>query len=146
DTGFGRTRSNGRPGCYHVVFSCCDPEAGTFAAQAAVRIADAIIHDNTYDIAADIEMLKTIWHNNKPGPSTEAIVNEAKRRNIPVLRLNKESLFQLGYGRAQRRIEAALASTTSNIAVELAGDKDAAKQLLALNGIPVPEGRVVKDE
>jgi cyanophycin synthetase len=146
NTGFGRTRDAGRKGLYHVVFSCEDAEAGIYAGQAAIRIATALANDTPYDLAADICTLKTIGNKNKLGPSTAAIVEEAKKRNIPVLRLNDNSLLQLGYGAAQRRIEAALASTTSNIAVELASDKEETKRLLTGAGIPVPPGETVRDE
>jgi len=40
------------------------------------------------------------------GPSTWAIVEEARRRGIPVRRLNSRSLVQLGLGRNLRRIQA----------------------------------------
>jgi len=146
NTGFGRTREAGRKGLYHVVFSCEDEEAGTCAATAAVRIAEALISGLSYELGPDILQLKEIWKKNRPGPSTAAIVEEAKKRNIPALRLNNDSLIQLGYGAAQRRIEAAVASTTSNIAVELAGNKEATKKLLAGAGIPVPPGETVSDE
>lgn len=146
NTGFGRTRDAGRKGLYHVVFACEDAATGKYAAAAAIRIAEALIDGLPYDLAADLRELKAIRNRNKPGPSTAAIVEEARRRNIPVLRLNNGSLVQLGYGASQRRIEAAVASTTSNIAVELAADKDATKQLLAEAGIPVPQGETVSTE
>src|SRR3712207_9457691 len=33
------------------------------------------------------------------GPTTQALVDEAQRRDIPVMRLNNGSLIQLGHGR-----------------------------------------------
>lgn len=57
-------------------------------------------------------------------PSTGSIVDEAVKRKIPFIRLNKSSHWcNLGYGINQRRIQATVASTTSNIAVEIACDK-----------------------
>ena len=41
-------------------------------------------------------------------PSTRSLVEEAKRRNIPTLRLNDQSLVQLGWGVHQQRIQATL--------------------------------------
>uniref|UniRef100_UPI0013D37008 hypothetical protein n=1 Tax=Enterobacter hormaechei TaxID=158836 RepID=UPI0013D37008 len=61
------------------------------------------------------------------GPSTGCIVDEAAKRGIPHLRLNKHSLVQLGYGVHQKRIRATIASTTSNIAVDIACDKEETK-------------------
>lgn len=146
DTGFGRTRNAGREGLYHVVFACVDPEVGEHAGRAAIRIATALVDGTPCDLDADVLILKNIYHRNRLGPSTTAIAEEARRRDIPVLRLNNNSLLQLGYGAAQRRIEAAVASTTGNIAVELASDKDATKRLLDDAGIPVPKGITIRDE
>ena len=64
------------------------------------------------------------------GPSTGAIVEEARRRGIPVRRLNTRSLVQLGLGRNLRRIQATLTDRTSAIAVEIAQDKDDTKRVL----------------
>ena len=40
------------------------------------------------------------------GPSTGSIVEEAESRDIPYIRLNEQSLVQLGYGVHQQRIQA----------------------------------------
>lgn len=146
DTGFGRTRGAGGKGFYHVVFSYIDEAAGRYAADAAFRAIRAIINDEPFDVADEINALKAIWKDNKLGPSTGKIAEEAFNRNIPVIRLNDSSLLQLGYGSKQHRIEAAVADTTSNIAVELAADKAATKEILDANGIPVPHGKIVRDE
>lgn len=145
-TGFGRTRGVGVKGQYHVVFSYEDAEAGKYAAFAAVRIASALIDDLPYNINEDINAMAVIYAKNKLGPSTGAIVQEAVRKNIPFIRLTNESFFQLGYGSAQKRIEATIASTTGSIAVDVAGNKAATKQLLASHYIPVPEGSKISDE
>ncbi len=80
------------------------------------------------------------------GPSTGCIVDEAAKRGIPFIRLNKQSLVQLGYGVNQKRVRATIASTTSNIAVDIACDKEETKILLEAAEIPVPKGTVVRTE
>jgi cyanophycin synthetase len=145
DTGFGRTRSAGKKGLYNVVFSYLDAEAGLYAAEAAIRVAEALIGNWIYDIHTDIEALRNIWLKNRLGPSTNALVQEARRRNIPVLPVN-DAYIQLGYGAAQKRIDATITCGTSNIAVDLACNKAATKQLLEQAGIPVPAGETVTDE
>jgi cyanophycin synthetase len=50
----------------------------------------------------------------------------------------------LGYGIHQKRIRATIASTTSNIAVDIAGDKEETKNLLEAAEIPVPKGSIVR--
>ncbi len=54
--------------------------------------------------------------------------------------------MQLGYGVNQKRIRATIASTTSNIAVDIAGDKEETKNLLGAAEIPVPKGSIVRTE
>ncbi len=146
DVGFGRTRETGTPGVYHVVFSYYEEKAGVYAAKSAVRIAEALIAGSEYDLAKDIQELREIREEERLGPSTGSIVEEAVKRKIPWIRLNRHSLVQLGYGKNQRRIQATVASTTSNIAVEIACDKEDTKNLLGAAEIPVPKGLVVYDE
>jgi cyanophycin synthetase len=97
ETGFGRTRGTGKKGEYHVVFSYQDVESGKFAGEAAVRIAQALIDGTSYEIDGDIQTLKAIANRNRFGPSTGSIVEEAIKRNIPAIRLDDDSLVQLGY-------------------------------------------------
>ncbi len=146
DTGFGRTRGTGVEGEYYVVFSYMEEDAGVYAARAAVRITQALADNVAYDLENDIQKLREIREDTRLGPSTGCIVEEAAKRNIPYIRLNKQSLVQLGYGVHQKRIRATIASTTSNIAVDIACDKEETKLLLEAAEIPVPRGTVVRTE
>ncbi|MBP8115011.1 MAG: cyanophycin synthetase [Chitinophagaceae bacterium] len=146
DTGFGRTRTpeGEQEGVYYVVFSYMEEDAGVFAAKSAVRIAEALIAGKEYDLEADIQEMREIREDTRLGPSTGCIVEEAAKRGIPYIRLNKHSLVQLGYGVNQKRIRATIASTTSNIAVDIACDKEETKLLLEAAEIPVPRGTVIR--
>ncbi len=147
DTGFGRTRGTGeKEGVYHVVFSYMEEDAGVYAARASVRIAQALVDGTDYNLDDDIQQMREIREDTRLGPSTGCIVEEAAKRGIPFIRLNKQSLVQLGYGVNQKRIRATIASTTSNIAVDIAGDKEETKILLEAAEIPVPRGTVVRTE
>jgi cyanophycin synthetase len=146
ECGFGRTRESSTPGVYHVVFSYWEEKAGIFAARAAVRIAQALVDGVEYNLADDIQQLREIREDDRLGPSTGSIVEEAIKRKIPFIRLNKRSLVQLGYGINQKRIQATIASTTSSIAVEIACNKEETKNLLEAAEIPVPKGTIVYDE
>ena len=146
DTGFGRTRGTGKDGEYYVCFSYMEEDAGVFAAKAAVRIAHALIFEEPYSLEDDIQQLREIREETRLGPSTGCIVDEAAKRGIPYIRLNKHSLVQLGYGIHQKRIRATIASTTGNIAVDIACDKEETKNLLGAAEIPVPKGDVVRTE
>jgi len=146
EVGFGRTRESDKPGVYHVVFSYYEAKAGVYAAKASVAIAEALTNNEDYDLAADIQKLRELREEERLGPSTGSIVEEAVRRKIPWIRLNKHSLVQLGYGKNQQRIQATVASTTSSIAVELACDKEDTKNLLEAAEVPVPRGIIAYDE
>src|SRR4029453_14453056 len=78
------------------------------------------------------------------GPSTQAILDEAAARDIPWLRLNDYSLVQLGQGIYQPRTRATIASKTSSLAVDVAGDKELTTRLLASAGLPVPRSSPVR--
>jgi cyanophycin synthetase len=145
NTGFGRTRTTGKEGEYYVVFSYMEEDAGRYAARAAVRIVQAVVDNQPYDLEADIQEMKVIREDTRLGPSTGSIVAEAEKRGIPFIRLNKGSLVQLGYGIHQKRIRATIASTTSNIGVDIAGDKEETKSLLGAAEIPVPKGYIIRD-
>jgi cyanophycin synthetase len=148
DTGFGRTRTpdGEKEGVYYVVFSYMEEDAGVYAAKASVKIAQALIDGEEYDLTEDIQQLREIREDTRLGPSTGCIVEEAAKRGIPYIRLNKQSLVQLGYGVNQKRIRATIASTTSNIAVDIACNKEETKLLLEAAEIPVPRGTVIRTE
>ncbi len=146
DVGFGRTRETSTSGVYNVVFAYMEINAGKYAAEASVAIAQALVDNKPIDLPAIIQKLRELREGERLGPSTGSIVDEAVKRKIPFIRLNKNSLVQLGYGINQRRIQATVASTTSNIAVEIACDKEDTKNLLEAAQIPVPRGLIIYDE
>lgn len=146
DTGFGRTRTTGKPGEYFVVFSYMEEDAGAYAARASVEIAQALANETIPDLEPHIQLLREIRENTRLGPSTGSIVDEAVKRGIPFIRLNRNSLVQLGYGINQKRIRATIASTTSSISVDIASDKEETKNLLGAAEIPVPKGSIVRNE
>ncbi len=94
---------------------------------------------------AEVERLRALADDVKLGPSTGAIVAAAKARGIPSLRLNRESLVQLGYSAKAHRICTAETDQTSAIAEQIAQDKELTRTLLHAAGVPVPVGRPVKD-
>jgi len=151
DTGYGRTRETSQVGVYNVVFSYIEEEAGKYAARASVKIFEDLAANLPLDelkqaLADDVQRLREIREDVRFGPSTGAIVQEAENRDIPHIRLNTQSLVQLGYGVNQQRIQATVTGRTNMIAVDLASDKDATKKLLGNMGVPVPRGILIVDE
>jgi cyanophycin synthetase len=146
DAGFGRTRRIDKKGQYNVVFEYLDPVAGIYAAKAAVRIVDALVSREKYEIGCDLRQLTEIWNRNKFGPSTASIIHEAALRDIPWMKLDNDSYVQLGYGKNQKRIDASISSTTSAISVDIAADKHRTKTLLAKARIPVAQGEIISND
>ncbi|MGH9948240.1 MAG: cyanophycin synthetase, partial [Pyrinomonadaceae bacterium] len=151
DTGYGRTRETGEHGIYNVVFSYHEEEVGRYAARAAVRLFLALaegaeIEVIKTEIADDIQKMREIREEVRFGPSTGSLVDEAVSRDIPFIRLNDQSLVQLGYGVYQKRIQATTTANTNMIAVDIAGNKHATKTLLGDMGVPVPKGYRIRLE
>lgn len=145
ETGFGRTRETKTPGVYNVVFNYIEENAGIYAAEESVKIAQALIDNIEYDIDACIQQLREIRERVRLGPSTGSIVEEAQSRRIPWIRLGKNSLVQLGYGINQQRFQATITGKTSSIAVDIACNKEITKKMLQDAAIPVPSGDLVTD-
>ena len=148
EVGFGKAREvKGKPGLYNVVFSYKLEKVVEEAIPVGLKIIETLGRGGDIDpkeFAEDIENLKYWCERHSLGPSTAAIVDAAKRRGIPATRITDEaSLFQLGLGKYQKRIQAALTSETSHIAVGVASDKDLTNALLREAGIPVPRGEAV---
>ncbi|MNJ86396.1 Cyanophycin synthetase [compost metagenome] len=146
DCGYGRTRSTGEYGIYKVVFSYLSEEAGIYAGKAALELVRAMAEKKKFDVKAAVETLKNIWADEMPGPSTQAILDEAARRNIPITRLDNYSLYMLGYGRNQQLFRATVLGTTNNLAVESVGCKWFTKNMLGKAGISVPKGAMIYDK
>ena len=140
DTGYGRTRETKTVGVYNVVFTYPEEKVGIYAAEAAVRIAEALITGEDYDLEYDIQQMREIREATRLGPSTGSIVEEAIARDIPWIRLNNQSLVQLGYGKNQVRFRATMTEKTSCIAVDIASNKEETKRLLQEQAIPVAKG------
>ncbi|HYP41622.1 MAG TPA: cyanophycin synthetase, partial [Chloroflexia bacterium] len=147
DAGFGRTRQTEHYGEYRIVVDYRDPEAAKMCVHLAIEIAEKLAEGLPldFDLAEKLSEIREVAEDNMLGPSTQAIVDAARKRGIPWFRLNEGALVQLGHGKHSRRIQASETSNTSNIGVEIASDKELTKNLLAKVGVPVPQGEVVSD-
>jgi cyanophycin synthetase len=144
DVGFGRARSTGERGVYRVVMAYLEEEPAHAAFETALDLTLAAMHDEPFDWVAERERLLELADTYRLGPFTAAIVDAARARGIPVLRLiPTDSLVQLGYGVYQKRIQASETSNTSAIAVSICQDKDLTNRLLRAVGVPSPAGRTV---
>ena len=147
EVGRGKTRSSGEPGRYHVIFSFGEESVGLAAGRLAVRIVNHLVQaEPDFDYRVEFEKLVLLAEKAAYGPSTQAILDEAALRDIPSIRLNEQSLVQLGHGIHQKRIRATMTSLSSSLAVDIASDKKLTNKLLAATGVPVPRSEVVRNE
>ena len=142
DVSFGRVVPSGDEGVWWVIVAYEEEEVGLQSMRDAVDIVRATLVGEPVDTSALIGKLQDLYADVRLGPSTAAIVEEARRRGIPVRRLNNHSLVQLGLGKNLRRIQATMTDFTSAIGVEIAQDKDDTKRVLGNIGLPVPKGDV----
>ena len=141
--GFGKAREAGPRGVYKVVIRTDHEAVGRASLEMGRELILAAIHDTPYDVAGAIAKLTDMVDALYVGPSTASIVEAAYERRVPYIRLNAGNLVQLGHGVNQRRIWTAETDRTSAIAEGISKDKDLTKNLLAMCGVPVPEGQVV---
>ncbi|MDO8501871.1 MAG: cyanophycin synthetase [Gemmatimonadaceae bacterium] len=144
EVAFGRVVPSGDEGVWWVIVEYQEEQVGLRAMKDAVRIIRALIAGEQFEMDAIIDDLLSLYESSRLGPSTGAIVEEARRRGIPVRRLNNYSLVQLGLGRNLHRIQATLTDMTSAIGVEIAQNKDDTKRVLENIGLPVPKGDVAR--
>lgn len=125
---------------YYIIYQYEYRNTALEAGRLGVDIINALVSGNDFKLKPRLESLKEIYANEQLGPSTLAICNEAKKRGIPVLRVGEKSMFQLGYGKYGKMIEATICSDTSGLAVDIACDKLLTKEILLNQCIPVAMG------
>jgi cyanophycin synthetase len=150
---FGKTRSHGATGQYHVVYQYEQEDVGLEAGRLGVMLLHSLLPPQLrpegavppdFDFAAERDEFIRFAQRRALGPSTAALVRAAEERRIPWIRLNEQSMIQFGHGRFQQRIQATVTSRTPHIAVELASDKEETNRILANLGLPVPRQRLVQ--
>jgi cyanophycin synthetase len=142
EVGYGKTRTAERDGVYNIVYAYVEERVGLEAGRAAVRLVEHLVDGAAFDYPAELAALSRILDEVAYGPSTQSIIDKARERDIPFIRLNERNLVQLGHGKYQRRIEATVTSLTSLIATDIACDKELTKRMLDEAGVPVPRGQV----
>ena len=170
DVTFGKTRSAGPRGQYHVIYEYDEAEVGLEAGRLALKLLHSLlparlamaeqpewgsevpggssdVHGDDvpepFDWPAERDAFIRFAQRRALGPSTMSLVRAAQARDIPWIRLNEYSLIQLGHGHLQQRIQATITSQTRHIAVEIASDKEETNRILGDLGLPVPRQRVV---
>lgn len=125
---------------YYIVYQYELEEAGELCAQYGMECINAFINGKEFDMKSAITDIEKRIADIRLGQSTAGIYDEAVKRGIPVIRIGKESILQLGYGKRQRRIESTITDATSTIAVDISCDKAMTRELLRNACIPIAEG------
>lgn len=146
DIRYGKTRLYKEPSQYYLVFEYENEICALECGKVALFILNSFLHGHAIELSKFMEYLNKIKRDTQLGPSTAAIVCEAKKRNIPVHRIGYESLVRLGYGKNSQLIQSTLPDMTSCIAADIACDKHLTKAILDDHQVPVPYGKVVYTE
>jgi cyanophycin synthetase len=130
---------------FQVVVEYSEEAVGRLALTLAEQLCCAAIDDTPFNLVDALARLRELDEDMRLGPSTASIVHAAAARGIPWRRLTEGSMVQFGWGRRQRRIQAAEIDRTGAIAEAIAQNKTLTKSLLHAAGVPVPQGRPVAD-
>ncbi|HEX9058545.1 MAG TPA: cyanophycin synthetase, partial [Clostridia bacterium] len=140
DQRFGKTRQV-KDDVYNIVYSCRYPEVGKACGLFIIRMLNSIIERSKFDFDKEFETIKRLSIKRSFGPSTQAIIDKAKERGIPVSEIEDSGILRLGYGKYQKMISATLFENTSCISVDISCEKNLTRKILKDSNIPVPEGR-----
>jgi cyanophycin synthetase len=143
--GFGRTRSAETRGVYFVVFAYIIEEAGLYSLNAAFDIVKGLINGAETNVQAHLRHLADIRTEQGFGPTTSAIIDEASDRGIPVRQLKDCDLLILGQGKFQKMFRGSIVGSTSYLGIDLTDSKILTKSILAEAGIPLSQGKLVKE-
>lgn len=146
DVKYGKTRLHSPPSTYCLVYEYENEICALECSKVAAFVINCFLEGEEVDFGEFLEYLNNIRLETELGPSTSAIVAEARRRGIPVSRIGYESLVRLGYGRGGKLVESTLSDVTSCIAADISSNKQLTKSLLDDNKVPVPYGKVVYTE
>ena len=131
---------------YDVVFEYELKEAGSLCVKYALEFFNNLIKDEDYNLDSALLKIEEKIVDKRLGASTKSIYNEARKRDIPVIRIGDGSVLQLGYGKFQKRMSATITDKTSCIGVDISCDKALTRNILQDICIPVPEGGLAKSE
>lgn len=131
---------------YYVVFEYIYRKTALSIAKLAVDLINSLIEKKDIDLDSRIDEIKQILEYENLGPSALSLCDAAKKQGIPVIRFDDNSMFQFGYGRYSKMIQATIDSNTSSISVDIASDKVLTKKLLEMQFLPVAKGDKINSQ
>ena len=131
---------------YYVVFEYIYKKTALAIARLAIDLINSLISKKYIDLQSRIRDIKNILEYENLGPSALALCEAAKKQGIPIIRFDDDSMFQFGYGRYSKMIQATIDSNTSSISVDIASDKVLTKKLLEMQFLPVAKGDKINSQ
>ena len=131
---------------YYVVFEYVYKKTALSIARLAVDLINSLISKKYIDFDLRIDDIKQILEYENLGPSALALCDAAKEQGIPIIRFDDNSMFQFGYGRYSKMIQATIDSDTSSISVDIASDKVLTKKLLEMQFLPIAMGDKINSQ
>lgn len=145
DVSYGKAREI-KDDLYYVVYQYEYKDTAIEIGKTACDIINSLINKTSFKFGKRLKEIKRVLLNEQLGPSTLSICAEAKKRNIPVIKINDGSMFQLGYGKYSKIVEATISSNTSSVAVDISCDKLLTKEILNNQCIPIAKGGIVNNK
>jgi len=144
EVGFGRTRMANADGVYKVALEYEVEELCRAAIEVGKAFCLAAVHDQPFDTDAEVQKLRAVYEKHKPKPLTAAITRAAKRRDIPVRKLDEAgTLLQLGHGASQRRVLDGQTDRSSAVGNSISSDRELTRTMLQAMGVPIAQGAPV---
>ena len=128
---FGQTRQASKAGIYFLVFSSPHEKLAREIFHCGRDLVLSVFNDQHYDLNSCITLLKETAYQLLPGPTSQCIINAAKKDKTPYLRPTEYNLFQLGYACNRRLFWTSTTEKTSVLAVGIAQNKALTKALLS---------------
>ena len=125
---------------YYIIFQYEYRNTAIEVARLAIDIINSLIDKEAINYEARFKLLKEFMIKESVGPSTQSILDAAKRYGMPFFELGDSGFYQIGYGKQGRIIEATIGANTSCVSSDIASDKLLTKELLKRQNVPVTEG------
>lgn len=133
---------------HRFAFAHEDHRVGEAAIRLACRIVNHHFGGSNAPLDYDLEFTRRfsfLARSRRHGTAAQVVVNEARRRGIPVQRTDPSGrVTDLGNGMYRKRMHGSITSHTSVMAQRICGDKELTSRYLRQAGLPVPEERLVR--
>jgi cyanophycin synthetase len=104
EVGFGRTRETSEDGVYKVALEFEQEDLGRAALEVGRDLCLAAVYNRPFDVEIALTRLRELAREPRTHPAESALVQSARKRQIPVCRLDDRDVMLLGHGVLQRRV------------------------------------------